>query len=404
MKNLLFVGAACAALTLANWSCQNTNNAATQADTLTLSGLNPIDFKTDSTQLYALRNDSGMEVCFTNFGGRIVSVMVPDRNGKMTDVCLGHSNIADYVKYGMQGCNFGALIGPYANRIARGQFTLDSIFYQLTVNNNGNTLHGGGNIAFHNRIWTAKQIDDRHLQFNTVAPHGEDGFPGNLAVQVPYELGNDNSLHIYYEATTNKPTVVNLTNHNYWNLNSSHAANVLNHEVVLDADKYTAIDSNIVVTGKIERVANTPLDFRKSHAVGERINDCKNTQMKYGKGYDHNFIINDWNDSIKFFGSAYSPETGIEMLMFTTEPGVQFYSANFLDGSIVGKNGIKYPRNSALVFETQHFPDSPNQPTWPSTVLRPGQTYKSHTAFKFATRPLPVQPMQPAFNEGQITQ
>jgi aldose 1-epimerase len=389
MKKILLASLTLAVgLSLTSCGQKKCKKDACEADgaALTLSGLNPENFATDSTQLYVLKNAAGMEVCFTNFGGRIVSIMVPDKDGNMTDVCLGHDNIQDYEKYGADGCNFGALIGRYGNRIAKGQFSIDGEKYQLILNNNGNTLHGGGDIAFHNRIWKGNQTDDQHLEFTTFSPDGEDGFPGNLNVKVTYSLSDDNALQIDYEATTDKATILNLTNHCYFNLSGDGSKDCLDEVLWLDADKMTAVDANVLTTGEILPVEGTPFDFRQPTVIGERINDTANEQIKNGNGYDHNWILNNPGDLSKCFGCVYDPNTGIQMEMFTDQPGVQFYAGNFLDGSFVGKKGVKHPQRSAFCFETQHYPDSPNQPSFPSTLLRPEDTYKTTTIYRFSTK------------------
>ncbi|MBO4551564.1 MAG: galactose mutarotase, partial [Bacteroidaceae bacterium] len=363
MKKNLFLGLAAIAVGLCMTSC-NSKTDATSEEGLTLSGLNPADFQSDSTALYVLSNEEGMEVCFTNFGGRIVSIMVPDKDGNMTDVCLGHDNIADYEKYGAEGCNFGALIGRYGNRIAKGQFTLDGESYQLPINNGPNSLHGGGPIAFHNRIWEANQIDDQNIEFTTTSADGEDGYPGNIEVKVTYTLLKEYCLQITYQATTDKATVLNLTNHCYFNLSGDASKDCLDEILTLDADSITAVDADVAVTGEVLPVEGTPFDFRTSTAVGDRIDDTSNEQILNGKGYDHNWILNTKGDMTKPFGTIYDPTTGIFMEMFTDQPGVQFYAGNFLDGSFVGKKGVQYPRRSAFCFESQHYPDSPNHPEW----------------------------------------
>jgi len=396
MKKNLFLGLAAIAAGLCLTACGGKTASNTESGdsvALTLSGLNPADFASDSTALYVLANDS-MEVCLTNFGGRIVSIMVPDKDGNMTDVCLGHDNIADYVKYGAEGCNFGALIGRYGNRIAKGQFTLDGESYQLPINNGPNSLHGGGPIAFHNRIWEANQPNERVVEFTTTSPDGEDGYPGNIEVKVTYLLSDDNNLSITYHATTDKPTVLNLTNHCYFNLSGDPSKDCLDEILWLNADKFTAVDADVAVTGEVLDVEGTPFDFRTPTAIGARIDDESNQQIVNGHGYDHNWIISHPYDAksmeetgcLEPFGSLYDPNTGIFMEMFTDQPGVQFYAGNFLDGSFVGKKGIRYPRRSAFCFETQHYPDSPNHPEWPSTTLRPGEEYLTTTTYKFSTK------------------
>lgn len=387
MKKNVFLGLAAIAAGLCMTACDSkTANDNQGTDSLTVSGLKADDFKSDSTALYVLKNEKGMEVCFTNFGGRIVSIMVPDKDGNMTDVCLGHDNIADYEKYGAEGCNFGALIGRYGNRIAKGQFTLDGESYQLPINNGPNSLHGGGPIAFHNRIWEANQIDDQNIAFTTTSADGEDGYPGNIEVKVTYSLTADNALEITYRATTDKATVLNLTNHCYFNLSGDGSKDCLDEVLWLDADSITAVDADVAVTGEVLSVEGTPFDFREPTAIGARIDDESNEQIVNGHGYDHNWIINNSGDIAKSFASLYDPNTGIFMEMFTDQPGVQFYAGNFLDGSFVGKKGVKYPRRSAFCFETQHYPDSPNHPEWPSTTLRPGEEYLTTTIYKFIAK------------------
>lgn len=387
MKNQMLVGLLATAMGSGMISCgSQTTKTSQEGDSLTLSGLNPANFQTDSTALYVIGNGNGMEVCFTNFGGRIVSIMVPDKNGNMQDVCLGHDNIADYVKYGAQGCNFGALIGRYGNRIAKGQFSLGEESYQLICNNNGNSLHGGGDIAFHNRIWTARPIDTKSIEFSTFSADGEDGYPGNIEVKVTYSLDDNNALKLTYEATTDKATVLNLTNHCYFNLSGDPSKDCLGETLVLDADSITAVDENVAVTGKVLAVEGTPFDFRTEKVIGDGINNDKNEQIKNGVGYDHNWILNTKGDITKCFATLYDPNSGIQMEMFTDQPGVQFYAGNFLDGSFIGKKGIAYPRRSAFCFETQHYPDSPNHPEWPSTTLLPSEKYLTSTIYKFSTK------------------
>lgn len=353
----------------------------------TQSGLYRSNFQTEymgmKTDLYTLTNANGMEVCFTNFGGRIVSIMVPDKDGKMIDVCLGHDSIADYIRYGYQGCNFGALIGRYGNRIKEGKFTLNGVDYQLTVNDNGNCLHGGGDVAFHNRVWEAQSVSDHSIIFTTISEDGEDGFPGNLFVNVTYTLTNDNAIAITYEATTDKSTVINLTNHCYFCLSGDPSHDLLNEILYLNAETYTPVDANVAVTGEVVAVENTPFDFRTPTRVGDRINDTTHQQIINGRGYDHNWILATEGDINAIAGILYDPSSGIKMTIHTDQPGMQFYAGNFLDGSFMGKKGIAYPMRSGFCFETQHFPDSPNQPAFPSTTLYPGEKYTTTTIYKF---------------------
>lgn len=353
----------------------------------TQSGLFRSNFQTEHmgkfSDLYTLTNENGMEVCFTNFGGRIVSIMVPDKDGKMIDVCLGHDSIADYIRYGYQGCNFGALIGRYGNRIKDGKFILDGIEYQLPRNNDGNCLHGGGEVAFHNRMWDAQLVSNSSITFTTISEDGEDGFPGNLYVRVTYALTNDNAITISYEATTDRPTVINLTNHCYFCLSGDPSHDVLNEILYLNAEAYTPVDANVAVIGEIAAVENTPFDFRTPTRVGDRINDTTHQQIINGRGYDHNWILATEGDINAIAGILYDPSSGIKMTIHTDQPGMQFYAGNFLDGSFMGKKGIAYPMRSGFCFETQHFPDSPNQPAFPSTTLYPGEKYTTTTIYKF---------------------
>ena len=353
----------------------------------TQSGLFRSNFQTEHmgkfSDLYTLTNENGMEVCFTNFGGRIVSIMVPDKDGKMIDVCLGHDSIADYIRYGYQGCNFGALIGRYGNRIEDGKFILDGIEYQLPRNNDGNCLHGGGEVAFHNRMWDAQLVSNSSITFTTISEDGEDGFPGNLYVRVTYALTNDNAITISYEATTDRPTVINLTNHCYFCLSGDPSHDVLNEILYLNAEAYTPVDANVAVIGEIAAVENTPFDFRTPTCVGDRINDTTYQQIINGRGYDHNWILATEGDINAIAGILYDPSSGIKMTIHTDQPGMQFYAGNFLDGSFMGKKGIAYPMRSGFCFETQHFPDSPNQPAFPSTTLYPGEKYTTTTIYKF---------------------
>ena len=350
---------------------------------LTKSGLSKADFvaTVDSveTNLYVLTNDAGMEVCVTNFGGRIVSVMVPDRDGNFKDVVLGHDSIADYVN--IDG-NFGALIGRYGNRINQGRFTLDGVTYQLPQNNFGHCLHGGPK-GFHNSVWNANQLDARNLELTLHSADGYAGFPGNLDVRVTYTLGDDNSLKISYAATTDKPTVVNLTNHSYFNLSGAPSLTILDEVVTFDADAFTPIDSTFMTSGEIRSVEGTPFDFRSGKKVGDDI-DKDDEQLRNGLGYDHNMVLNTAGDISKVAASIYDERSGIKMEVLTDEPGIQFYVGNFLDGTVKGKKGVAYPRRSAICVETQHYPDSPNHDNYPSTVLRPGENYSSNCIYRFS--------------------
>ena len=350
---------------------------------LTKSGLDPSKFETTvdgkAVKLYVLKNKAGMEVCATNYGGRIVSVTVPDRNNQWRDVVLGHDSIADYIH--IDG-NFGALIGRYGNRINQGRFTLDGVEYQLPQNNYGHCLHGGPK-GFHHSVWDATQPNDTTLELTLHSSDGEAGFPGNLDVKVVYTLTSDNALCLQYTATTDKPTVVNLTNHSYFNLSGNAANDVLNDTVQFDANAFTPIDSTFMTWGEIRPVEGTPFDFRAGKTVGQDI-DADDEQLKNGLGYDHNMVLSTGGDLSKVACRISNPTSGIVLRVYTTEPGIQFYTGNFLDGKVKGKGGIAYPRRGAICVETQHYPDSPNQPNYPSVVLRPGETYSSTCIYKFS--------------------
>lgn len=348
----------------------------------TLSGLKPTDFESTlngkSTALFTLHNKNNMEVCITNYGARIVSVMVPDKAGKMTDVVLGYDNIADYIA---SPGNYGALIGRYGNRIANGRFTLDDITYELPKNNNGNSLHGGPE-GFHTHIWTARQVNSQTLDLTYLSADGEAGFPGNLDIKVTYTLTEDNAIAIRYEATTDKPTVVNLTNHSYFNLSGIPGSQILNHQILINADTYTPLNEQQIPTGKIASVEGTPMDLRRPTVIGSSI-DKPFDQLITGNGYDQNWILNTKGDNNTLAAKAYSPDSGIALEVYTNEPGIQFYTGNFIKGTDVGKHGTLYPKRGALCLETQHYPDSPNQPGFPSTVLCPGEKYISECIYKF---------------------
>lgn len=358
-------------------------NAGKQQSQLTKSGLDPQKFESTqdgkNTALYVLTNSNGMEACITNYGGRIVSLMVPDRNGELRDVVLGHDSIADYVN--VDG-NFGALIGRYGNRIANGKFTIDSVEYQLPQNNFGHCLHGGPR-GFHHAVWDAELLNDSTLQLKHQSPDGEAGFPGNIDVTVTYTLGADNSIAIAYAAETDKPTILNLTNHSYFNLSGDPSHDILGETVRFDADGFTPIDSTYMTSGEIRPVEGTPFDFREGKTVGRDIM-ADDEQLHNGNGYDHNFVLNHPGDITVEAATVTDPESGIQMSVYTDEPGIQFYVGNFLDGSVTGKRGIAYPQRSALCLETQHYPDSPNKPEWPSVVVRPGDKYTSNCIYKFS--------------------
>lgn len=354
-----------------------------KAEKATDSGLLQSNFRTEvdgkKTDLYILRNKNNMEVCITNFGGRIVSVMVPDKDGQMRDVVLGFDSIQDYIS---KPSDFGASIGRYANRINQGKFMLDGVEYQLPRNNYGHCLHGGPQ-GFQYRVYDAVQLNPQELQLTYVAKDGEEGFPGNITCKVLMKLTDDNAIDIQYEAETDKPTIVNMTNHSYFNLDGDAGSNA-EHLLTIDADYYTPVDSTFMTTGEIVPVEDTPMDFRTPMPVGERINDFDFVQLKNGNGYDHNWVLNAKGDINRRAASLKSQKTGIVLDVYTNEPGVQVYAGNFLDGSLTGKKGITYNQRASVCLETQKYPDTPNKPEWPSAVLRPGEKYMSQCIFKFS--------------------
>ena len=379
MKKLLLL----AGLTLALFtSCGGDNSGKT------LSGLNPKDFEITKdgvkTELYVLKNANGMEVCFTNVGARIVSIMVPDKNGDLKDVVLGFDSIGKYLRI---PSDFGACIGRYANRLDHGQITVDGKTIQLPINNCGHTLHGGPK-GWQYKIFDATKIDCQTLEFSVTSPDGEMNFPGTVNARVTYTLTDDNAIDIQYDATTDKQTVINMTNHSYFNLNGDPSEPITNHILYVNANKYTPIDKTFMTTGDIASVLYTPLDFNKPTAIGERIN-VDDQQLKNGLGYDHNYVLNTGGSEDKLAASVKSPETGIVLKVYTDQPGIQIYTGNSLDGSVTGKDGVVYKKHDAVCLETQIFPDSPNKSIkglkgWPSGYLNPGDTYHHHTIFKFS--------------------
>lgn len=332
--------------------------------------------------LYTMTNSKGMKMQVMNYGGIIVSLFVPDKNGNLVDVVLGYNSLQAYVD---RNPFFGALVGRYGNRIAKGKFTLDSKVYDLVKNNNGNHLHGGTK-GFDKAVWNIEEIpakdDGVALKLSYLSKDMEEGYPGNLNTEVIYTLTDNNTIGFEYKAITDKKTIVNLTQHTYFNLNGG-KTDILNHEVALNADSFVAVDQSLIPTGKLMPVENTPFDFRTPAAIGARI-DAEHEQIKFGRGYDHCWVIN--GEGLRPAAVAYDSLTGIEMSLQTTEPGVQFYTGNFLDGSLTGKNNVVYKQRTGFCLETQHFPDSPNQPTFPSVVLEPGQTYTSQTTLTFRVR------------------
>ena len=359
---------------------------------LTKSGLNPENFNSvyrgDTTALYTLVNSEGAEACITNFGGRLVSLMVPDKDGNFKDVVLGFDSVQAYYPENNLS-DFGASIGRYANRINQGRFVMDGDTIQLPQNNFGHSLHGGGemgDLGWQYRVYKANQLNDSTLVLTIVSPDGDNNFPGEVTAQVVYSLLPDNTLDIQYQATTDKPTIINMTNHSYFNLSGNPTIPVTDNLIYVNASGYTPVDSTYMTTGEIATVEGTPFDFRQQRPLGENIKDFDNEQIKNGNGYDHNFVLDTNGDLTVPAAELYSPESGILLTMYTTEPGVQIYSGNFLDGTQTGKNGVVYNQHAGVCLESQHYPDSPNKPEWPSVRLNPGETYNTHTVYKFSTK------------------
>jgi len=337
-----------------------------------------------SVALYTLTNRNGVEAKITPYGGIVVSLKVPDRNGKLGDIVLGFDNLDSYLKG--NDPYLGALIGRYGNRIGNGRFTLNGVEYKLARNNGPNHLHGGIK-GFDKVVWNAQPAKTRNgakLTLTYGSRDGEEGYPGNLSVRVVYTLTDNNELKIDYSATTDKDTVVNLTHHSYFNLAGQGNGDILNHQLMINADRFTPVDSTLIPTGELRGVKGTPFDFKQSTAIGARINQ-EDEQLKFGKGYDHNFVLNGRTGILRHAARVTETSTGRVMEVWTTEPGLQFYSGNFLDGK-TGKEGKSYQIRYGLCLETQHFPDSPNKPDFPATVLRKGRIYRTTTIYKFAAR------------------
>ena len=359
----------------------------------TRSGLYPNDFEANiggkRTHLYALVNSKGMEVCLTNFGARIVSIMVPDRRGTLRDVVLGYDNIAQYVDYQHFGSDFGAAIGRYANRINQGRIVVDGKTVQLPRNNYGHCLHGGFT-GWQYQVYDGRQLNDSVVEMSLVSPDGDNGFPSTVHAKVRYTLTADNAIDISYEAVTDKKTVINMTNHSYFNLNGNPSRHGENQVLYINADRYTPADTTYMPTGKMLKVDGTPMDFRKPTPLSKDINNQRFAMTRNARGFDHNWCLNTWHNGQPnertVAASLYSPQTGIMLQVFTNEPGIQVYTGNFLDASFAGKHGYRYPKHSAVCLETQHYPDSPNHPEWPSTWLEPGKKYTSHCVYKFSVR------------------
>ena len=392
MKNLKKVLFGCG-LTMAMFTACNSG----VQPQLTVSGLDPAKFDTlineKPVKLYTLKNQNGMEVCITNYGGRIVSLVVPDKDGKPTDVVLGFDNIRQYADTLNSPSDYGSSVGRYANRIKEGKFVLNDSTYQLKKNDGPNSLHGGGNTGWMHQVYEAEQIGDSILKLTLVAEDGENGFPGKVKAVTTYKVTSDNILDMTWEAETDKPTIINQTNHNYYNLSGDFSQAAYDQVLYVNADNFTPSDKLYIPTGEIKPVEGTPMDFRTPHAVGDSIKS-QFDQIQNATGYDHNFCLNTYKDGkgddTQVCASLYSPKTGIFMEMYTNEPGVQVYSGNFqgvgADADIVRKHGIKYPKHVSVCLESQKYPDSPNHKDWVQPVLNPGEKYFSHAAYKFSVK------------------
>tara|TARA_Y100000385_G_scaffold65232_1_gene64573 strand:+ start:18855 stop:19985 length:1131 start_codon:yes stop_codon:yes gene_type:complete len=340
--------------------------------------------KGEEVFLYILENRNGMKVSITNYGGIVTKIQVPDRDGSLGDVVLGFDSLKGYLD---DHPYFGAIIGRYGNRIDKGAFEINEESFQLPINNDPNSLHGGFQ-GFDKKVWQVKEHtieEGGGIELSSISKDGEEGYPGKLNVTVEYALTNDNELLIDYRATTDKPTVINLTNHSYFNLKGAGNGNVLEHVLRIESDQFTPVDETLIPTGAVENVKNTPFDFSTPKTIGERI-DSENIQLQHGGGYDHNFVLRDSSSKLKSVAIVYEPSSGRQMEVLSTEPGVQFYTGNFLDGTLIGKGGKSYNKRYGFCLETQHFPDSPNQEKFPSTRLDPGEEYRSKTIYKFSIR------------------
>ena len=361
------------------------NSQPKEAETaLTKSGLDPQKFEANIdgklTHLYTLTNKNGMEVCITNFGGRIVSVNLNDKNGTPRDVVLAFDNMEDYQK---NSSDFGASIGRYANRIAGAKFELDGTTYELLANDGDNCLHGGPK-GWQYKVFDGKQLSEKQLQLSLDSPDGDMNFPGNLKVQVTFTLTDDNAIDIQYSATTDKKTIINMTNHSYFNLSGDPTRDVTDHLLFVNADNFTPVNAKLIPLGNLEPVKGTPMDFTTPKPIGQDINQTDFEQVKLGNGFDHNWVLNTQGNIQQLAAKATCPDTGISVEVYTNEPGIQVYTGNFLNGRVQGKHGIAYKKRAAVCLETQHYPDSPNQPQFPTVVLEPGQTYNSECIFKFS--------------------
>ncbi|REG87043.1 aldose epimerase family protein [Algoriphagus antarcticus] len=367
------------ALGIVLYSCESKPKEESKAEEPEQEQVFGTTFQNKKVETYEIKNVNGLKMNVTNFGARVTQLWVPDKDGNLVDVVLGFETLDEYLNSGEK--YFGAAIGRYGNRIANGKFTLDGEEYTLPTNNNGQTLHGGPG-GFDYVIWDVEKSGENGLIFTYTSPDGEEGFPGELKVKMIYTLTDDNEFKVTYEAETDKATPVNLTHHSFFNLNGAGNGTVLNHTLKLNASKYTPVNEVLIPTGETPAVKGTPFDFTTATTIGARI-DQENEQLTFGGGYDHNWVLDKTGNDLTQAAVISSPQTGIEMEVWTTEPAIQFYSGNFLDGSTTGKGGKVYALRSAFCLETQHYPDSPNQPNFPSTVLKPGERYKQTCVYKF---------------------
>ncbi|MEL6389939.1 MAG: aldose epimerase family protein [Bacteroidota bacterium] len=374
-----------AVLIFTTMSCQTPQHTSDLPSGLTISSALHGPTPDGDAMLYTLANQHGTRILISTYGGIITQLWTSDRMGKMADIVLGFDSLKSYQD---KHPYFGALIGRYANRIAKGSFNLDEATYQLPINNGQNALHGGRS-GFDKKLWKAetRQSNDQvSLILRRRSSHLEEGYPGNLDVVATYTLDSDNQLTITYEAVTDQPTIINLTNHCYYNLKGAGQGDILDHEVSIAADSITEIDDSLIPTGRYLPIEGTAFDFMESRRIGESIDDTTNNQVRFGGGYDHNFVLREREDSLALAATVYEPTSGRTLQVLTTEPGLQFYCGNFLDGSLVGKGGLRYQKRFGFCLETQHFPDSPNQPNFPSTRLDPGDAYASTTVYRFGVR------------------
>lgn len=392
MKNIfpLLTVAAAVSFSACQSGTKTDNNSAdsmsTKQDSLSQGQISDAKFDTTidgkQVKLYHLKGKGNIQVAITNYGAKIVSLLAPDKQGQLADVELGYDNAAQYVS--TKERYYGGIVGRYGNRIAKGKFKVDGKEYTLATNNGVNHLHGG-KVGFNDVVWDAEQPNDHTLKLHYVSKDGEEGYPGNLDITLTYELTDSNEVKIDYKATTDKATVVNLTNHSFFNLHGAGNGDINDHIMYINADKFTPVDSTLIPTGKLQAVKGTPMDFTTATKIGERV-DADFEQLKFGKGYDHNYVLNKKGKELSLAATVEEPSSGRTLEVWTTEPGVQFYGGNFLDGTDKGKEGKSYVHRGAFCLETQHFPDSPNQPTFPSVVLKPGETYTSTCVYKFGVK------------------